>query len=144
MGVGGGGGGVESWLMIIAIWCIALNTGFNLITCDLYFPTLVEVFTNHILAEKTYFTIHIEWTEHKIMVSKLASKYQIIWQWDNFKNILLYNIHLRYPPSSISLSSKSFVHIIFYGVDITNWKGETINLSNIYYLILLWCQKSIS
>ena len=35
-------------------------TGFNLATCDLYFTIQVEVFMNHILAENTYFTNHIE------------------------------------------------------------------------------------
>ena len=35
-------------------------TGFSLMTCDLYYTIPVEVFTNHILAEKTYFTSHIE------------------------------------------------------------------------------------
>ena len=32
------------------------------------------------LAENTYFTNHIEWTEHKIMGFKPANRYQIIWQ----------------------------------------------------------------
>ena len=34
--------------------------GFDLTTRDSYFLTLVEVFTNHILAENTYFTSRIE------------------------------------------------------------------------------------
>ena len=51
---------------------------FDLTTCNSYFAILVEVFTNHILAENTYFMNHAEWTEHKIMVLKLANKYQII------------------------------------------------------------------
>ena len=41
---------------------------------------------------------------------KPASKYEIIRHWDNFKNIFIDD---SYPPSSISLSSKSFVNIIF-------------------------------
>ena len=64
-------------------------TGFDLTTGDLYFTTLVEVFTNHILAENTYIRNHIQWTKHKIMVLKHANKYQIIWQCHNFKNILI-------------------------------------------------------
>ena len=47
-------------------------TGFNLATCDLYFMIQVEVFMNHILAENTYFTNHIEWTEHTFMVLKVT------------------------------------------------------------------------
>ena len=33
--------------------------GFDLMARDLYFMILVEVFTNHILADKIYFTNHI-------------------------------------------------------------------------------------
>ena len=43
--------------------------------------------TNHILAENTYFTNHIELTEHKIIVLIPANRYQIIRQFRNFKNI---------------------------------------------------------
>ena len=46
----------------------SIRTGFDLTTRDSYITILVEVFTNHILAEKIYFKNHIEWTEHKIMV----------------------------------------------------------------------------
>ena len=35
---------------------------------------LVEIFTNHILAENIHFTNFIECTEHKIMVLKPANK----------------------------------------------------------------------
>ena len=49
-------------------------------TRDLYFTILVEVFTNHISAESTYFTNHTEWTEHKIMGFKPTNRYQIIRQ----------------------------------------------------------------
>ena len=31
-------------------------------TRDFYFTILVEVFMNHISAENTYFTNHVEWT----------------------------------------------------------------------------------
>ena len=58
-------------------------------TCESYFMNLVEVFTNQILAENTYFTNHVEWTEHKIMALKPASKYQIIWQCHSFKCTLI-------------------------------------------------------
>ena len=36
------------------------SAGFDLTTHNLYFTILVEVFMSHILAEKTYFTNHIE------------------------------------------------------------------------------------
>ena len=62
-------------------------------TSDSYFTILVEVFTNYILAKNTYFTNRIAWTEHKIMVLKPATKYQIIQHWDNFKNILIDDNH---------------------------------------------------
>ena len=52
-----------------------LFPGFDLMTWDLYFMILVEVFTNCILAENTYFMSHVEWTEHKITASKPANKY---------------------------------------------------------------------
>ena len=34
------------------------TTGFNLMTCDSYFMIQVQVFTNHILGEDTYFKNH--------------------------------------------------------------------------------------
>ena len=55
----------------------------------LYFAFLFEVFTNHISAENSYFKNHLEWSDHKIMVLKLAIKYEITWQRHNFKNILV-------------------------------------------------------
>ena len=76
-------------------------------TRDSYFTILVEVFTNHVLAKKTYFTNHIVWTEHEITVSKSANKYQIIRQCQKYS-------YRRCPASSISLLSKSFVNITFY------------------------------
>ena len=51
---------------------------FNLTTRDLYFMILLEVFTNYILAENTYFINQIEHTEHKVMVLKTANEYQLI------------------------------------------------------------------
>ena len=48
------------------------------------------------------------------------------------------NSYRRFPPSFISLSSKSFVNIISYGPKITNYKDETINHSNIYFLLDLF------
>ena len=69
------------------------ETGFNLMTHDSYFTILVKVFTNHILAENSCFTIWIEWTEHKIIVLKPANKYQIIWNCHNFKIIFMDNFH---------------------------------------------------
>ena len=94
---------------------IQVDLGFDLTTRDSYFTILVEVFTNHILAEnmidfRIYFTIHLGWTEHKIMVLKPANKNKIIRQ-HNFENI--YQQFLSQPHF---LSSKGFVNIIFYGV----------------------------
>lgn len=42
--------------------------GFDLMTPDSYFMTLIGVFTNHVLAEHIILMNHIEWTEHKIVV----------------------------------------------------------------------------
>ena len=63
--------------------------GFDLKTRDSYFTILVEVFTNHIFTENTYFTNHLGSTEHKIMILKPANKYEIIRQCHNFENILI-------------------------------------------------------
>ena len=94
---------------------------FNLTTHDSYFTILVEVFTNHILAENTYFANRIEWTKHSIMVLRLSNKYQIILHHNNFKNILVDD------------------HPFFFSkLKITNWKDETINHSNIYYYYLIY------
>ena len=41
-------------VITIIIITIIITTGFDLTTYNLYFTVLVEVFTNHILAEKTY------------------------------------------------------------------------------------------
>ena len=85
-------------------------TAFDLTVCDSNFSILVEVFTNRILAENTYFTNNVEWTEQSITVLKPANKYQLIWQCHSLKSTLI-----DFPTSSNSLSSKCFVNIIFYG-----------------------------
>ena len=54
--------------------------GFNLMACDSYFTIPVKVFTNHTLAENTYFMNYLEWTEHVILVWKPACKYKIIYK----------------------------------------------------------------
>ena len=41
-------------IVITVIIITIIITGFDLTTYNLYFTVLVEVFTNHILAEKTY------------------------------------------------------------------------------------------
>ena len=73
-----------------------ISTEFDLTTRDSYSMILVEVLTNHILAKNTYFTNHIELTEHKIIVLKPGNKYQIIWQFHYFKNIVFENF--QHPP----------------------------------------------
>ena len=101
--------------MIFKLFCFFFNNiyvntvvlpkvypGFDLTTHDSDFTILVEVFMNHISAENTYFTNHIEWTNHKIMAFKSANRYQII------RQSLLSMISII-----ISLSSKSYVNIIF-------------------------------
>ena len=72
--------------------CIVASSGFDLTIRDSHFTILVEIFRNHILAENTYFTKNIEWTEHEIMVLKPANNYQIIWQCHDFKSILIYDL----------------------------------------------------
>ena len=72
------------------------RTGFDLTTYDSYFMILVQVFTNHTLAENTYFTNHLAWTEHTIMVLKTTNKYKIIQESHNFEDILI-NDFLRHP-----------------------------------------------
>ena len=63
--------------------------GFDLKNHDSHFMILVEVFTNHILAESTKFITFIEWIGQKIMVSKPANRYEIIQHCYNFKNIFI-------------------------------------------------------
>ena len=112
------------------VWFI-LILDFNLTICYLYFKILVEVFTNHILAENTYFTNHTKWTEHKIMVFNSANKCQIISQRHNFKNILINDFQHHLLPHQVIVLKPSF----FTVPKITNCKDETSNHSNIYYLI---------
>ena len=85
-------GGYDSFLLLLMLLLLVQLRDNNMVwfltTLDSYFTILVEVFTNHILAERTYFTNHREWIEHKIMVLKPANKYIIIWQCQNF-NILI-------------------------------------------------------
>ena len=69
------------------------GTGFNLMTCDLYFMIQVEVFKNHILAKNMDFTNHREWTDQKNMFLKPANKYQIIWQRHISSNSLIADFH---------------------------------------------------
>ena len=86
--------------------------GFDLMTHDLYFKTLVQVFTNHVLAESTYFTNYIEWTDLKIMILKSANKYQIICHCHNFKNTLINNFqqlqNIKQNPSWCKIIPKAF------------------------------------
>ena len=74
---------------------IPLKTWFDLTISDSYSTILAEVFMNQILAENKYFTNHIKWTEHSIMVLNPANKCQIIWQYRNFKSILIDSFHLH-------------------------------------------------
>ena len=67
---------------------VTKKSEFDLTTRHSYFMILVGFFTNHILAKRTYFKIHIERPEQKITVSKPANKYQIIRQCHCFKSIL--------------------------------------------------------
>ena len=106
-----------SWILLCA--------GFNLTTRDSYFTIQVEVFTNHVLVENSYFT------NHKNMVLKPAiSKYFTM-------SYFLKHSYHWFPASSISLLSKSFMNIISYGLVNKNYKGETI----IYYFIYSGARK---
>ena len=82
---------------------------------------LVEVSTNDISGENTYFTNHIEWKEHKIIGFKPANKFQIIRRCHN----------------------KSFVNIIFFTEPkISYWKDEKLTIQTfIYYLIYSGARK---
>ena len=112
------------------------KTGFDLTARDSYFTILVEVFTNHILPVNTYFTNRREWTEHKIIVLKPASKYKAIWQRYFFRNILSSISSIIY----LSVEQKCFVKIIFYGR--VNIKSQIRD--NYLLFHILWRQKSIS
>ena len=101
-----------------------------MITRDSYFTILVEVFTNHIVAENTYFANHIEWIEHAVVVLKPANKYQIIWQCYNFRTGITDKFFM----------SKSFLNLIFYGTENDKLQQFTIQIF-IYYLIFLSTRK---
>ena len=60
-------------ILFLSSW----GPGFDLTTRDSCFTILDEVFTNHILAENTYFTNRTEGTERKIMVLKPANKHKL-------------------------------------------------------------------
>ena len=63
--------------------------GFDLTTRDSYFTILVDDLTFCILVENTHLKKTLEFTEHKLLAWKPANKCQIIWQYQNFKNILV-------------------------------------------------------
>ena len=87
-------------------------------------------------SNKHIFLNYIVWTEHKILVLKLANKYRIIQQYHNFENIFIDNFH-HHP----FLYWASF----YTEPKMTNWKDETISHWNIYltFDLVSW-QKSIS
>ena len=119
---------------------LTTSTGFDLTTRDSYFTIIVEVFANHILAGNIYFTNHIQWIEHKIML-KLANNYQIIQQCHNFKNTLIKNFqhHPFLCPVKVLLTSFSQT----WECQIAKTRQLAIR-TIIYSFDLLWCQKSIS
>ena len=119
--------------MITASGMRELSSGFNLTTRDSYFTNGVGVFTNHILAENTYFTNKREWTDHKIMVLKPENKYQIIRQRHISRNILITDFQHH-----LFLCWAKVVNIKFFtDPQITNYKDETI----IYYFIYSGARK---
>ena len=124
--------GYDSFLLLLLLLLLVQLRDNNMVwfltTLDSYLTILVEVFTNHILAERTYFTNHREWIEHKIMVLKPANKYIIIWQCQNF-NILIDD-----------LQQQNFVKIIFYG----HVNNKLQRWGNYLRFHILWCQKSMS
>ena len=108
--------------------------GFNLTAGDLNLTILVEVFTNHISAENTYFTNYLEWTEHKIMGFKPANRYRII------RQSLLFMISIII---HFFVNQKLCKHYV-YGAEHNKLQRQDINHSNIYLLLdLLWFQESI-
>ena len=127
----------------VFVGCTESNNDFRVRFNNSWFVFLDSSWSFH-ASENTYFTNHVEWREHNIMTSKLANKYQIIWQCHSFKSTLIDYFHRLFPASSISFSSKSFVNIIFYGAKSNKLKRRD-NHSNIYFLFdSLWCQKGIS
>ena len=84
------------------------------------------------------FKNHTEWTEHKIMVFKPATKYQINWQCHNFKNTLLDDFQHHPFVCRAKVLEKNF-----YGGE-NNKLQRRDNHSNICLLLdLIWCQKNI-
>ena len=77
-----------TFLLVVVLLTFITFSRFDLTTRDSYFLILVEVFTNHILAENPYFTNHIEFLEYTIMVLKPANKYHVFWQCLNFESII--------------------------------------------------------
>ena len=108
----------------------------DLTTHDSYFMILVEVFTNHILAQnRTQDSLRSDYG------LKTSKQVPIFGKCHNFENIFIE--HFQH--YSISLLSKSFSNIIFTEPQITNCEEQTINHSNIYLLFdLLGRRKSIS
>ena len=74
--------------------------GFDLTTLDSYFMTLVEVFTNHISVENTFQESYRMDRTQDLNLQKGTK--------------LFGNHPYQQFPSSISLSSKSYVNTIFY------------------------------
>ena len=68
--------------------CFWYLSGFNLMAHDSYFAILVEVFRNHILAENTYFTNHIERTETRL------GSYNLPLSTKSFSNVITLKIFL--------------------------------------------------
>ena len=113
---------------------IYFSTGFDLTTHDLYFTIFVEIFTNLISIENSYFTNRTWRTEQKIMVLKLANKNQIIWQCHNFKNNLIK--YFQYHP--LLYWAKVFVTIIFYFyiTESNKWQRRAIWPFNVVTILL--------
>ena len=78
------------------------------------------------------------WTKYKTMFLKPENKNQINWQCYNFKNILINDFHHQ----PFLCWAKVLQTLFFRELKITNWKDQTINHSNIYFLFdLLLCRK---
>ena len=100
--------------------------GFNLTAGDLNLTILVEVFTNHISAENTYFTNYLEWTEHKIMGFKPANRYRII------RQSLLFMISIII---HFFVNQKLCKHYV-YGAEHNKLQSKTLTIQTfIYYWI---------
>ena len=101
-------------LYLSCVW--QSDAGFDVKACDLYFKTLVDVFTNHISAE----LYRMDRTQDLNLQigTKLFGNHSYPW----------------FPSSCISLPSKSYVNIIFTELNITNCKDKTAQ-TFIYYWI---------